>query len=351
MSVPTLSVLMPVYNAERFLAEAVESILSQTFHDFEFLVVDDGSSDRSLAILQRYAAQDDRIRLISRENTGYVSALNEMVQLSQGEFLARMDADDIAMGDRFRLQVARLRQDPDLVCLGGAHGMIDAKGRWLTCLAMPEQNDDIQKLALAGHTPINHPCAMMRRSAVLRVGAYNANLVPCEDLDLWLRLGEVGKLANLKEMVLKYRLHANSVSEKQGVLQSQKAREACNHAWRRRGINGTFEATESWRPRRDRPSRHKFMLRYGWWAYNSGQPQTAFLYGCKAIQVLPWQGEGWRLLVSAAFKPTEANSVEVRPTDLKPTDLEPTEVKPTDAQTIEAGDRSGRSMSDYHPLD
>ncbi|MBW4660053.1 MAG: glycosyltransferase [Drouetiella hepatica Uher 2000/2452] len=330
MSVPTLSVLMPVHNAERFVAEAVESILNQTFDDFEFLIVDDGSSDRSLAILQRYAAQDARIQLISREKTGYVAALNEMVKLARGEFLARMDADDIAMRDRFCLQVARLRQDPDLVCLGGTHGMIDEKGRWLTCLAMPEQNEEIQKLALAGHTPINHPCAMMRRSAVLQVGAYDATLAPCEDLDLWLRLGEIGKLANLKEMVLKYRLHANSVSEKQGALQRQKAREVCSQAWRRRGIKGTFEATESWRPGCDRPSRYKFMLRYGWWAFNSGQRQTAFLYGCKAIQALPWQGEGWRLLVSAAIKPTEAKL---------------TEAKLTKTELIAAGDRS----DDGHP--
>jgi len=307
MRVPTISVLMPVYNAERFVAEAVESILCQTFDDFELLIVDDGSSDRSLSILQDYAAQDKRIRLISRENTGHVAALNEMVQLARGEFLARMDADDIAMVDRFRLQVAHLRQDSDLVCLGGAHGMIDEKGRWLTCLTMPKKNEEIQKLALAGHTPINHPCAMMRRSAVLQVGAYNTTLVPCEDLDLWLRLGEVGKLGNLKEMVLKYRLHADSVSEKQSVLQNQKARDACEQAWQRRGINGTFEATESWRPGRDRPSLHKFMLRYGWWAFNSGQRQTALLYGYKAIQALPWQGEGWLLLASAVIKPIEVS--------------------------------------------
>ena len=305
MSVPSVSVLMPVYNAEAYVAEAIDSILRQSFTDFEFLIVNDGSSDGSLAILERYAAQDARIRLISRANTGYVAALNEMVQLARGEFLARMDADDVAMSDRFKLQVMRLRQEPDLVCLGGAHGMIDEKGRWLTCLAMPEENEEIQNLALKGHTPINHPCAMMRRSAVLQVGAYDTHLNPCEDLDLWLRLGEVGKLANLKEMVLKYRLHPNSVSEKQGELQNQKAREACQRAWQRRKMNGTFEASELWRPGRDRPSRHRFMLRYGWWAFNSGQRQTALLYGYRAIQVLPWQGEGWRLLASAALKPIE----------------------------------------------
>ncbi|MBD3883569.1 glycosyltransferase [Phormidium tenue FACHB-886] len=304
MSIPLVSVIMPVYNAERFVAAAVESILGQTFEDFEFLIIDDGSTDRSRSILERYAVRDARIRLISRPNTGYTVALNELLQLAQGEFVARMDADDIAQPDRFRLQVTRLQQEPDLVCLGGAHGMIDEKGRWLTCLAMPETNAEIQALALAGHTPINHPCVMMRRSAVLQVGGYDPALAPCEDLDLWLRLGEIGRLANLKEMVLKYRLHAHSVSEQQGALQNQKAREACKRAWLRRGIpNGRFEATAAWRPSTDPQSRCAFMLRYGWWAFNSGQRQTALIYGLKAIQISPLQSEGWQLFASAIVKP------------------------------------------------
>ncbi len=304
MNTPTVSVIMSVYNAERFVAAAVESILCQTFKNFEFLIVDDGSTDRSHAILKRYAATDSRIRLFSRSNAGYVTALNDLLQLSQGKFIARMDADDVAQLDRFQLQVARLQQEPDLVCVGGAHAMIDERGRWLTCLAMPETHEEIQALALAGHTPINHPCAMMRRSAVLQVGAYNTAMTPCEDLDLWLRLGELGRLANLKEMVLKYRIHANSVSEKQGVLQNQKAREACEQAWRRRGIkNGKFEATAPWRPNPDRQSRYSFMLRYGWWAFNSGQRLTAMIYGLKAVRLSVLELAGWKLVANAIVKP------------------------------------------------
>ena len=304
MNTPTVSVIMSVYNAERFVAAAVESILCQTYKNFEFLIVDDGSTDRSHMILKRYAAQDSRIRLFRRANAGYAGALNDLLELSKGKFVARMDADDIAQPDRFRLQVDRLQQEPDLVCVGGAHAMIDERGRWLTCLAMPETHEEIQALALAGHTPINHPCAMMRRSAVLQVGAYNTAMSPCEDLDLWLRLSEMGRLANLKEMVLKYRIHPNSVSEKQGVLQNQKAKEACQQAWRRRGIkNGKFEATAPWRPNPDRQSRHSFMLRYGWWAFNSGQRVTAMIYGLKAIRLSALQLAGWKLVVNAIVKP------------------------------------------------
>ena len=106
---PLVSVCMPVYNATRYLAEAVESILGQTFRDFEFLITDDGSTDRSLAILKRYAAQDARIRLWSRPNAGYVVRLNEMLHQARGDLIARMDADDVALPERFARQVEFLR--------------------------------------------------------------------------------------------------------------------------------------------------------------------------------------------------------------------------------------------------
>src|ERR1700726_1508117 len=117
-SPPTISVLMPVYNAERYVAEAVESILSQTFADFEFIIIDDGSKDRSLAILEEYAARDPRIRLVSRPNTGIVKALNQGLALASGELVARMDADDIAMPERLAKQRDYLADHPECVMVG-----------------------------------------------------------------------------------------------------------------------------------------------------------------------------------------------------------------------------------------
>lgn len=300
---PIVSVLMPVYNAEKYVAEAVESILGQTFGDFEFLIIDDGSLDGSLAILKRYAEKDQRIRLVSRPNTGYVVALNEMLRLARGKYIARMDADDVALPERFSRQVEFLDIELDVVCVGGAHEVIDEQGRvLLTRLELPENNHEIQQLALAGHGSICHPCAMIRRASLIKVGGYNEAMLPAEDLDLWLRLGEVGALANLKDTVLKYRLHTNSVSEQNRIQQRRNAREACERAWRRRGIEGRFEATEPWRPGPDRSSQHRFMLQYGWWAFNSGQRQTAIIYGIRAIAALPFAVEGWKLLACAAIK-------------------------------------------------
>jgi glycosyltransferase involved in cell wall biosynthesis len=302
MSPPIVSVLMPVYNAQRYLAEAVESILQQSFTDFEFLIVNDGSTDRSLKILQRYAAQDARIRLISRPNTGYVKALNEMLAVAQGDLIARMDADDVAMPDRLARQVEFLQQHPDVVCVGGAQDWIDEAGRFLLHHPEAEQDDEIQQLALSGQTPINHPSALIRRWAMQQVGGYDESMHPAEDLDLWLKLGEIGKLANLKDTVLRYRQHDQSVSERLQVEQTQQRRNACQHAWARRGIQGQFHEAPPWRPV-DRASRHQFITMYGWWFFKAGKRADALIYSLKAIRTIPWNLNGWRLFACTLIKP------------------------------------------------
>jgi glycosyltransferase involved in cell wall biosynthesis len=301
--VPLISVLMPVYNAERYVAAAVESILDQTFDDFEFLIIDDGSTDRSLKLLQRYASRDPRIQLSSRPNRGFVKTLNELLANATGEFIARMDADDVALPDRFARQIAFLRQYPDVICVGGAQDWIDEAGRFLLHHPEAEQDAEIQQLALIGQTPINHPSTLIRRDALLRVGGYDESMYPSEDLDVWLKLGEIGKLANLQETVLKYRQHDKSISEIQQIEQTQKRQECCENAWKRRGVEGQyqFKETEPWRPV-DRPSRHRFMAMYGWWFFNRGERYAAIMYSIKAIRALPLAVEGWKLLVCAIVK-------------------------------------------------
>ncbi len=305
---PTISVLMPVYNAQRYLAQAVESILQQTFGDFEFLIVNDGSTDRSLKILQHYAKRDDRIRLISRPNAGYLSALNTMLHLAQGEFIARMDADDIAMPERFAHQVEFLRQHPDVVCIGGAQEMIDEAGWFLYHYLAAEEDAEIQRLALAGITPINHPSAMMRRLAVLQVGGYDPSTYLAEDLDLWLKLGEIGKLANLSETTIKYRLHSYSESERKQTQQRRAKQLACERAYQRRGIEGCFEATKPWRPV-DATSLHHQLLNYGQQFFARGQRWAAIVYSIRAIRTLPWKLGGWKLLLVALVKPFPKSKV------------------------------------------
>jgi glycosyltransferase involved in cell wall biosynthesis len=299
---PIISVVMAVHNAERYVAAAVESILAQTFDNFEFLITDDGSTDRSLKILETYAAKDPRIALTSCPNQGVPKTRNQMLHQARGEFIAVMDADDIALPERFARQVEFLRQAPEVVCVGGAHEIIDQQGRLLTRLALPQADAEIQDAALAGHGSICHPCAMIRRTAMLAVGGYNETLLSAHDLDLWLKLGEVGKLVNLEEVVLKYRIHTSSVSSKNYITQRQEARQACEAACQRRGVTREFEAADPWRPGKDRASQHRSMLQYGWWAFNSGQRQTAAIYGIKTIKALPLKAEGWKLLACALFR-------------------------------------------------
>lgn len=302
LSASLVSVLMAVYNSERYVAQAVESILNQTFQDFELIIIDDGSRDRSLSILQQYADRDPRIRLIHRENQGISRTRNQLLAEATGEFIAVMDSDDVSLPDRLKQQVDFLRQHPEVVCVGGAQEWIDEAGRFLLHRKEVESDAEIQQQMLVGHTCINNPSAMMRRSAVLQVGGYDESLAQAEDLDLFLKLGERGQLANLPNPVLQYRQHCNSISEQRHREHLEQQRIVCERAWQRRGITGLVMETQPWRPV-DRPSRHRFMTMYGWWFFNRGQRSAAIDYAIKAIQALPFNPEGWKLLACALIKP------------------------------------------------
>jgi glycosyltransferase involved in cell wall biosynthesis len=287
---PTVSVLMPVHNAERYLGEAVESILGQTFADFEFLIVDDGSTDRSRAILERYAAQDQRIHLTSRPNTGYAVALNELLSLARGQLVARMDADDVALPERLARQVDYLRAHPDVVCVGSAVHFIDAGGRFLRDRHPGMEHEAIQERALAGDCALNHPSVMMRRA-----GGYHVEFMPAEDLDLWLRLGEIGRLTNLPDVLMKYRQHEASFSERHQQLQLERSAAAVLEACRRRGIPPREVSVSPWRPV-DRRSRMQAYVGYGWRGLERGDYRMALHYALRAIGQAPWRAGGWWLV-------------------------------------------------------
>jgi glycosyltransferase involved in cell wall biosynthesis len=305
-STPRVSVLMPVHNGERYLEEAVESILAQTFRDFELLIVDDGSNGATRAILREAARRDSRVVLEERERGGYVSALNSMLSRARAGLIARMDGDDIAHPGRFRQQVEFLEQHPEVVCVGSVFDIIDEHGDRLTRLSPPTTDGEIQRLLLRGHTALSHPSVMMRAAAVRAAGLYDESVTSVEDLDLFLKLGELGQLANIPRALLRYRVHTRSVSAGAGMKQRDLARQVCIRAWDRRGLpenERNFDAGEPWRAGTDRRSRHDFALRYGWWAFNSGQRRAALRFGRRAIALSPWNPRGWKLLASAAIKP------------------------------------------------
>lgn len=208
-----ISVLLPVYNAERYLPECVDSVLGQTFTDFEVIAVNDGSTDHSLAILEAYAVQDARLKVISRPNTGIVGALNDGLAASRGEFVARMDADDYAYPYRFEKQLDFLRSHSDCVACGTAVHFTDPQGRPVKPCPRPLTHDSIVSSLLDGDGgALIHPSIMFRRDAVVSLGAYRECAQWIEDLDLYLRLSECGQLANLPDYLLNYRQHPQSVN-------------------------------------------------------------------------------------------------------------------------------------------
>jgi glycosyltransferase involved in cell wall biosynthesis len=298
---PTVSVMMPVYNAERYLAEAVESILGQTFADFEFLIVDDGSTDRSGAMLERYAARDQRVRVARLPHGGIVAARNHALSRARAEFCAVMDADDVALPQRLARQVDYLRTHPDIVCVGSAVHFIDPAGRFLRDAHPGMEHEAIEERALAGDCPLNHPSVMMRRAAVEAVGGYRSGFEPAEDHDLFLRLGEVGRLANLPEVLMKYRQHPHSASERHQRLQCERSAAAALEACRRRGIPPRDVAVSLWRPV-GRRSRMQTYIGYGRRGFERGDYRMALHYGLQAIGQVPWHPGGWGLLARALLK-------------------------------------------------
>ena len=298
---PFLSVLMTTFNASRFLNEAVESILQQDYSDFEFIVVDDGSTDQTRLILDQLSASDRRMRIMHIDHAGISTAANIGLSACVGKIIARMDGDDVAKPHRFRTQLEYLRQ-VDAVCVGSFVDFIDAKGRFLTTIESPVADAAIQEALLAGHTALWQTGAMFRREAVERIGGYDKDFDCAQDLDLWLRLGEIGRLGNVPQSLQCYRLHHQAVSETKRDRQHDLCLMACERAWKRRGVRGRFKEGDPWRPGKDRYSRQHCALRYGWWAFNSGHRRTALNYGVVAVLNRPIDLASWRLLLCAAVK-------------------------------------------------
>lgn len=216
---PRLSVAMSVFDNAPYLAPAIESILAQTYTDFEFLIVDDGASDGSADIIDRYAERDPRIRVIHQENCGLVASLNTMIAQARAPLIARMDGDDIALPHRFAAQVAYLDAHPAIGVLGTGCTCIDETG------AMSSRRFDnvVEPQALledlANGPPLCHPSVMMRRDPVVAVGGYHAAYRHCEDYDLWLRLSEHVQMANLPDRLLLYRQSETQVSNRHAFVQ------------------------------------------------------------------------------------------------------------------------------------
>lgn len=214
---PLVSVILPVYNAERYLKESINSILAQSFSNFEFLIFNDGSSDKSGTIILEF--KDSRIRYFeSANNVGYVEHLNHGLKIAKAKYIARMDADDIARPDRLLKQYEFLEKNKEYIVCGTWFNVIGKNH----AVQLPVDNDDI-KLRMLSITPFCHPSIMIRTEVLQRNGIlYDNEYIPAEDHELWCRLAEYGKFANLQETLLQYRVHDNNISLKKRTQQQIK---------------------------------------------------------------------------------------------------------------------------------
>jgi hypothetical protein len=210
-SPPRVSVVLPVYNAERFVGEAIDSILAQTLTDLELIVIDDGSTDATAAILADRAAQDPRIRLVTRENRGLTATLNEGVSIARAEYVAIMNADDVALAERLERQAAFLDAHPAVAAVGSQTRLILADGTAGPSVSLPQSPAEVRAF-LPKASPLAHPAVMFRRAAVIAAGGYRPQIEPAEDYDLWLRLAERHDLANLPQVLLHYRVHGGQAT-------------------------------------------------------------------------------------------------------------------------------------------
>ena len=294
---PRVSVVIPVYNAERYLEQAIESVSRQSFREIEIIAINDGSSDRSGDILERLQHGDCRLRVVHQDNAGIVDALNRGIAMSRGRYIARMDGDDVCLPGRFDKQVALLDARPGVVCVGGQCQDIDPLGVPLDYYEFPLNHDEIEEMLLRGHGGVlRHPAVMMRRDAVEHVGMYRKQYEWCEDLDLWLRLAEVGELANLPDVVLQYRQHPKSVVRTKREVQLAVKRQIVADAFiRRQGQMPDNWQLNQWQP--DGPN--KLLLDWGWRALKQRHRGAARQHALDLIRRQPGSLESWRLLFCA----------------------------------------------------
>ncbi len=223
---PIVSVVMAAHNAMPYLPEAVESILQQSLRDFEFIIVNDGSTDGSAAWLDSRAADDPRVRVLNQENIGLTKSLNRGLNAAHGKFIARMDADDVSLPGRLEAQVRHLQSHPDLGVVGTFAETINAKGDRIGRVKPASR--------VVGHLQAQwqllfknamvHPSVMMPKDVALSLGGYDCRWNTSQDYDLWSRISEVYKVANLPQVHLHYRVHGKSISSSRSKIQRENSR-------------------------------------------------------------------------------------------------------------------------------
>ena len=245
MNKPAVSVVLPVFNAGKHLIAAIGSIVDQSFQDWELLCVNDGSTDSSPLVLDWFAERDSRIRVVHQSNAGVVSAANRAHEMAKAELICRMDADDIAMPSRLMHQVDFMRKNSGHVAVSGVILEIDIDSEPLGLQTLANDHETIVRNLLSRRTGLFQPASIMRAEAFRAIGGFLPKYQWIEDHDLWLRMSRVGRLGNIDELLLCYRLHAASCTWTMSDLRSDLMTQLMREAHAERNLQGTERALTS----------------------------------------------------------------------------------------------------------
>ncbi|OYQ39341.1 hypothetical protein CHU94_18380 [Rhodoferax sp. TH121] len=293
---PEASFVLCIHNGERYLHQAIDSVLAQDYPNFELLLVDDGSTDTTLEILRNYEEKDDRCRVFTGPNQGLIGSRNMGIGLCKTDLVALMDADDICMPSRLSVQLNYMKTNGNCVAVGSQVLLIDPMGRALKPMLAGTTHDQIDKANLIGRGgAIINPSAMIRKSAFEFAGGYKYDYLHAEDLDLFLRLAEVGELANIPEILLHYRQHPASIGYKYAKTQQTSAARAAKSAHDRRGLLQERTNTAPI-PTKEQTSPADIYTKWAWWALDAGNIATARYHGFRAMRMRPFRASNFRLL-------------------------------------------------------
>lgn len=206
---PLVSVILPAYNAEKYITESVLSILNQSYNNLELIIVNDGSVDNTEKLVLELAQFDERIKLISTKNQGVASALNVGISISNGSYIARMDSDDIALESRIETQVSFLMQNPSVGIVGSLASIIDENGSDLKIISCKPKSHNCLVWSMLFSNPFIHPTVMMRADLAKNI-LYRKT--PSEDYDFWVRAAFEARFHNIQEVLLKYRVHSTQLT-------------------------------------------------------------------------------------------------------------------------------------------
>lgn len=306
---PKVSVIMSVYNGEEYLREAIDSILNQTFEDFEFIIVDDGSTDRIADILASY--RDPRIKVINQKHLGIAHAKNKAVKASSGEYIAIMDADDISLPERLEVEASFLNHNRDIGIVSCSNYFVDEYGKTILTRSALIGYVLIQKKLLEDMC-VNHCSAMIRRKVFKEVGGYRRAFKCSLDYDLFLRIAEVSKIENIKEPLHKYRIRIDSISVAKKVEQDAYAELARRLARERRQCGK--DRLEDLNEKKlkailkgislEIKKKNNLHDMYYYWAerfYLRDNYKNAFRYLCRSILYRPFNKEGVSLFLKTCI--------------------------------------------------